>query len=68
MSVHGNSNSTEISSILEIKDDDNDEDDIPSIKELILAIVDELLPFAPQLSIHICGSHVLRTLICILGE
>jgi len=40
---------------------------LPSLSELILGIVDELMPHASQLAVHICGSHVLRTLVCALG-
>ena len=43
------------------------QEDIPSLSELILAMVDELLPHANQLAVHVCGSHVLRSLLCILG-
>ena len=42
-------------------------DQLPSLSDLILGIVDELLPHASQLALHICGSHVLRTLVCTLG-
>jgi hypothetical protein len=40
---------------------------LPRLPDLILGIVDELMPHASQLSVHICGSHVLRTLVCTLG-
>lgn len=42
-------------------------DQLPRLSDLILGIVEELLPHASQLSVHICGSHVLRTLVCTLG-
>ena len=42
-------------------------DDIPSLQDLILGMVEELTPSAPQLAVHICGSHVLRSLVCVLG-
>ena len=42
-------------------------EDIPSLFDLILAMVDELLPHANQLAVHVCGSHVLRSLLCLLG-
>ena len=42
-------------------------DQLPSLSDLVLGVVDELMPHAPQLAVHICGSHVLRTLVCTLG-
>lgn len=42
-------------------------DQLPSLSDLILGIVDELMPHVSQLAVHICGSHVLRTLVCTLG-
>jgi hypothetical protein len=42
-------------------------DQLPSLHELILGVVEELAPHAPQLAVHVCGSHVLRTLLCVLG-
>lgn len=42
-------------------------DQLPSLSDLIVGIVEELMPHVPQLAIHICGSHVLRTLVCTLG-
>lgn len=41
--------------------------DLPSLTELLLSIQEELTPYASSLAIHICGSHVLRTLACVLG-
>jgi Pumilio-family RNA binding repeat len=40
---------------------------IPPLKEIIMSVVEELAPHATQLAVHICGSHVLRTLLCVLG-
>ena len=40
---------------------------LPSLSELILGVVEELAPHASQLAVHVCGSHVLRTLLCVLG-
>ena len=48
-------------------DADGDDEDLPSVTELILAAADELLPHARELAVHVCGSHVLRTLLCVLG-
>ena len=40
---------------------------LPSLSDLIHGIVEELAPHSSQLAIHVCGSHVLRTLLCVLG-
>ena len=40
---------------------------VPSLSELILGVAEELTPHASQLAVHICGSHVLRTLLCVLA-
>jgi len=42
-------------------------EDLPTLTELIQGIVDELAPHANQLAVHVCGSHVMRSLICLLG-
>jgi hypothetical protein len=41
--------------------------ELPSLYDLILGVVDELSPHVSDLAVHLCGSHVLRTLLCILG-
>jgi hypothetical protein len=40
---------------------------LPSLQELISGMVEELTPSAPELAVHLCGSHVLRSLVCVLG-
>ena len=40
---------------------------LPSLTDLVLGIAEEISPNASQLAIHVCGSHVLRTLLCVLG-
>lgn len=40
---------------------------IPTLLDLVQGMVDELTPHASVLAVHICGSHVLRSLICLLG-
>jgi hypothetical protein len=40
---------------------------IPSLYDLIQGVVDELTPHLSELSVHLCGSHVIRTLFCVLG-
>jgi hypothetical protein len=42
-------------------------ENLPSLTDLIVAVVQELKPQVEELSIHLCGTHVLRTLVCILG-
>jgi nucleolar protein 9 len=43
------------------------QEDLPSLTELILGMVEELTPHAGQLAVHVCGSHVMRSLLCLLG-
>ena len=53
-----------------LDDDDQFQEDqqaLPSLSELLLGMVEELSPHATQLAGHICGSHVLRTLLCVLA-
>lgn len=40
---------------------------LPSLSEMLLSVVEEVTPHASQLAVHICGSHVLRTLLCVLA-
>ena len=42
-------------------------DSLPTLSDLILGMLDELSSSATELAVHICGSHVLRTLLCVLG-
>lgn len=42
-------------------------DTLPTLEVLIHGMVEELAPHASQLAVHVCGSHVLRTLLCVLG-
>lgn len=42
-------------------------ENLPSLKDLIHAMVEELAPTASHLAVHVCGSHVLRSLVCFLG-
>jgi len=55
----------------ELFSDEGDGDDIslhlPSQQELVLGLVEELQPAVSELAVHICGSHVLRSLLCCLG-
>lgn len=46
---------------------DEDTPSLPSLYECIQAVVEELAPHASELAVHLCGSHVLRTLLCVLG-
>lgn len=64
-------NETEICQILEIDTEEelNDEEnkDLPSLSQLLYNITNEILPATKQLAVHICGSHVLRSLLCVLS-
>ena len=42
-------------------------DSLPTLSDLVLGMLEELSTSATQLAVHICGSHVLRTLLCVLG-
>eukprot|EP00551_Chaetoceros_affinis_P005633 CAMPEP_0203676360 /NCGR_PEP_ID=MMETSP0090-20130426/24285_1 /ASSEMBLY_ACC=CAM_ASM_001088 /TAXON_ID=426623 /ORGANISM="Chaetoceros affinis, Strain CCMP159" /LENGTH=761 /DNA_ID=CAMNT_0050542883 /DNA_START=64 /DNA_END=2349 /DNA_ORIENTATION=+ len=61
----------EICTILELDQQDEgseeEEEYLPSMKDILIGISEELLPAAKQLAVHVCGSHVLRSLICILS-
>lgn len=46
---------------------EDSDDTLPSLYDLIIGVVDELSPHAAELAVHMCGSHVLRTLLCVLG-
>mmetsp|Transcript_16977 Transcript_16977/g.38975 ORF Transcript_16977/g.38975 Transcript_16977/m.38975 type:complete len:815 (+) Transcript_16977:114-2558(+) len=46
---------------------DADDASLPSLYDCIQGIVEELSPHAADLAVHLCGSHVLRTLLCVLG-
>jgi Pumilio-family RNA binding repeat len=41
--------------------------EVPALNDLVLDMVNELAPHTSALAIHVCGSHVLRTLLCVLG-
>ncbi|CAJ1891617.1 unnamed protein product [Cylindrotheca closterium] len=47
--------------------DNSSTDDLPSLAELVQGMVEELSPHTSSLAVHVCGSHVLRTLLCVLG-
>lgn len=51
----------------ECNNDDDDDQQLPSLVDLLMEIQSELAPDACDLAVHICGSHVLRTLLCVLG-
>ena len=46
---------------------DEDTPSLPSLYDCIQVVVEELAPHASELAVHLCGSHVLRTLLCVLG-
>ena len=48
-------------------DDDGSEGSVPhSLSKLLLQTIEELKPFASELAVHVCGSHVLRTVLYIM--
>mmetsp|Transcript_41 Transcript_41/g.90 ORF Transcript_41/g.90 Transcript_41/m.90 type:complete len:725 (-) Transcript_41:175-2349(-) len=56
---------TEVAKTLEI--DEEEEEDLPSLRDLIFTVAKEVAPVSKDLALHICGSHVLRSLLCILS-
>lgn len=42
-------------------------EDDASLADLMLQTLDELKPYASELAVHVCGTHVLRSAICILS-
>jgi len=50
-----------------LKEEDENNMSLPSLYELIIGVVDELSPHITELAVHLCGSHVVRTLLCVLG-
>jgi len=72
LAIHGNSGimtGDDTDCILDLDEDEGDDDreNIPQFRDIILDLAEEILPFSSQLAVHVCGSHVLRTLICVLG-
>lgn len=59
----------EICDVLEIdqSDEGGSDSELPSMKDILTSVSDELMPASKELAVHICGSHVLRSLMCILG-
>jgi hypothetical protein len=57
----------EICKILEIDEEEEEEEDLPLMKDILISITEELMPASKELAVHICGSHVLRSLLCILS-
>ena len=40
---------------------------IRNMKDILYSVSDELLSVREDLAVHVCGSHVLRFWLCILG-
>ena len=61
----------DISTYLELTEEEDNQTDtnqeIPKMKDILYSISDELLSVTKDLAVHVCGSHVLRSLLCILG-
>ena len=53
--------------VTEEKAHDNLNHEIPPMKDLLCSISGELASVAKDLAVHVCGSHVIRTLLCVLG-
>mmetsp|Transcript_54567 Transcript_54567/g.59209 ORF Transcript_54567/g.59209 Transcript_54567/m.59209 type:complete len:444 (-) Transcript_54567:2421-3752(-) len=47
--------------------EENDSNSLPSLYDLLVGVVNELTPHLSELATHLCGSHVVRTLLCVLG-
>ena len=48
-------------------EDGNEADVTQSLSQLLLQSIEELKQYATDLAVHVCGSHVLRTALCILS-
>ena len=59
----------EICDALEIDQQNEDEEnpDLPSMKDILINISEEVMSVSKELAVHVCGSHVLRSLICLLS-
>eukprot|EP00977_Amphora_coffeiformis_P000837 scaffold178_cov163-Amphora_coffeaeformis.AAC.11 len=42
-------------------------EELPTLSEALLVLHKELLPYMSTLAVHVCGSHILRTLCCVMG-
>mmetsp|Transcript_6735 Transcript_6735/g.7579 ORF Transcript_6735/g.7579 Transcript_6735/m.7579 type:complete len:306 (+) Transcript_6735:27-944(+) len=47
--------------------EEHDTTALPSLYDLLVGVVEELTPHLTELATHLCGSHVVRTLLCVLG-
>ncbi len=64
-----NEDQQNVSKILELDEDEEETsgNELATLKDIILNISEEIQPFSKDLAVHICGSHVLRSLLCILS-
>ncbi len=64
-----NDDQQNISKILELDEDEEEAsgNELATLRDIILEISEEIQPFSKDLAVHICGSHVLRSLLCILS-
>lgn len=64
-------NGDEIAKMLDLNEEEKQQDEsgheVPELKHLIISISQEISPVCKDMAVHICGSHVLRSLLCILG-
>lgn len=58
----------DIVKILELDEEDEDHGfKLPSLEDLVLSLSDEIRHVSKDLAVHICGSHVLRSILITLG-
>ena len=54
--------------VLELQEEEEEEDaSLPSLMEILYNLVEEIKHVAQDLAVHVCGSHVLRSLICVIA-
>lgn len=46
---------------------ESDQQELPEMRDLIVGLAEELLPYVKELAEHICGCHVIRSLLCLLA-
>lgn len=69
-SHHKNRNLKDVDIVKMLELDEEDEEygfKLPSLKDLVLSLSDEIRPVSKDLAVHICGSHVLRSILITLG-
>lgn len=67
MNAHGHDESMDLGLHAEAPALTEQPQQLASLTDLIMEAVEEILPFTSLLAVHVCGSHVLRSLLCVLG-